>query len=64
MSTPMFDVPEHFPIEVDANGQGPVAHDEEAYGLQCWCSAGPLCPIIAAKVYESPREAYKYRHQR
>lgn len=39
MSTPMYDVPEHFPIGVTADGVGPVdEHDEDYDHTTCWCS--------------------------
>lgn len=36
MSTPMFDLPEHFPIDVDATGNGPAFGDNIADTV-CWC---------------------------
>lgn len=36
MSTPMFDTPKHYPIEVNAAGQGP-AEPEETVAIVCWC---------------------------
>jgi hypothetical protein len=47
MSTPMFDMHEHFPIGVDADGQGPLQeHDPRYARTVCWCGT-PGC-----KVYE------------
>ena len=37
MSSPMFDLPEHFPIPVDENGDGPVPYDEVPDRIVCWC---------------------------
>ena len=38
MSTPMYDTPEHYPIGVNAQGQGPVDPSEPEYaGEQCGC---------------------------
>ena len=36
MSSPTFDLPEHCPIEVDANGDGPAAGDAVDH-TACWC---------------------------
>lgn len=36
MSTPMYDIPEHFPIEVNSKGQGPADHNEAVLTV-CWC---------------------------
>lgn len=32
----MFDLPEHFPIEVDAQGRGPATGDDIDH-IECWC---------------------------
>lgn len=38
MSTPMFDLPEHFPMPVNADGAGPVDEWGEEYDhTECWC---------------------------
>lgn len=38
MSTPMFDLPNHFPMGVNAKGEGPVMKDEPEYDHEeCWC---------------------------
>jgi hypothetical protein len=35
----MFDLPEHFPIGVDKNGNGPILEDESQFDhIECWCS--------------------------
>ncbi|WP_165606383.1 hypothetical protein [Mycobacteroides chelonae] len=36
MCSPMFDLPEHFPIEVDAQGRGPATGDDIDH-IECWC---------------------------
>lgn len=36
MSTPMWEVPDHFPIDVDAAGHGP-AEGGEVVARVCWC---------------------------
>lgn len=36
MSSPMYDLPEHFPIPIDANGDGP-ADSRDTVGLGCSC---------------------------
>jgi hypothetical protein len=41
MSTPMFELPDHFPIPVNADGDGP-ALDGEAVLTVCWCG-NPNC---------------------
>lgn len=43
MSTPMYDTPEHFPIEVDADGAGPCAR-QDVVATVCWCGA-PDCTL-------------------
>jgi hypothetical protein len=35
MSTPMYDVPEHFPIGVNSDGNGP--YDGIDARIVCWC---------------------------
>lgn len=32
----MYDVPDHFPIDVNADGDGP-ARPDEAVATVCWC---------------------------
>ncbi len=45
MSTPMYDLPTHFPVDVDANGSGPVAQDDPRFDhTECWC-ADPDCEL-------------------
>lgn len=41
----MWDVPEHFPIDVNANGEGP-AEPHERVRTVCWCPLGDRCPVI------------------
>lgn len=36
MTSPMFDLPEHFPMPVNADGDGPAEKDEFDH-LECWC---------------------------
>ena len=36
MSTPMFELPQHHPIEVDAYGNGP-ADPKDTVRVTCWC---------------------------
>jgi hypothetical protein len=36
MSTPMFDIPEHCEMPVNAQGQGPEDEDK-AVAYACWC---------------------------
>lgn len=38
VSTPMFDIPDHFPIPVDVLGRGPAA-PEDTVAEVCWCGA-------------------------
>lgn len=43
MASPMFELPEHFPIAVDANDNGPVDEsDPEFDHFECRCS-DPKC---------------------
>lgn len=51
MSTPMYDVPEHFPIPVNKDGQGP-AEPDEAVALVCWCPKSVNCPVIRPEAIE------------
>lgn len=38
MSTPMYDLPEHLPIGINKDGQGPVAEDDPEFDrIICWC---------------------------
>jgi hypothetical protein len=38
MSSPMYEIPVHFPIGVDADGRGPVDETEPTYDrTMCWC---------------------------
>lgn len=41
MSTPMFEIPDHFEILVNEDGHGPVPV-EEAVMIRCWCG-NPEC---------------------
>lgn len=43
MSSPMFDVPEHFPIPLNNYGQGPEEDIAKIEWWVCWCN-DPLCP--------------------
>lgn len=36
MSTPMYDEPDHFPIDIDADGNGPALGADVARTV-CWC---------------------------
>lgn len=43
MSTPMTDIPDHFPIGVDNRGRGPVMEHEKGFDhYVCWCG-DPAC---------------------
>lgn len=44
----MGDLPEHFPMDVNADGQGPMSPDP-AHHWVCWCS-DPKCPLTKALV--------------
>jgi hypothetical protein len=37
MSTPMYDMPEHFPLPLNDQGQGPETDDNAVYTFGCWC---------------------------
>jgi hypothetical protein len=43
MSTPMHDTPEHFPIPVDRDGNGPASLDDTVK-VVCWCPT-PGCAV-------------------
>ena len=45
MCSPMFELPEHFPIPVNVDGQGPTNTDE-AVRIVCWCANGENCQIV------------------
>lgn len=36
MSSPMYEIPEHFPMPLNADGQGP-AEPAETVRVVCWC---------------------------
>jgi hypothetical protein len=43
MCSPMFELPEHFLIGVNINGDGPIdENDPEFDHMTCWCS-DPFC---------------------
>ena len=49
MSSPTFDLPEHCPIEVDANGNGP-ADGIDVDHTACWCGQDAYpCPLEAVQ---------------
>ena len=48
MSSPMYDLPDHFPIPCNADGEGPVP-DDEADHIECWCVLGRACPTLSEK---------------
>jgi hypothetical protein len=48
----MHEVPEHFPMEVNSDMQGPLWYDEQAAAVICWCKDGPLCTIIRATYFD------------
>lgn len=39
MASPMFEIPEHLPIPVDKNGDGP-ADPASTVAWACWCGLG------------------------
>ena len=46
MSTPMYDIPEHVPLGVDENGDGPTpATDPRFDHFTCWCPDGDACTV-------------------
>ncbi len=51
MSSPMYEIPEHFPMEVDEDGQGPV-DPQDAAATICW-TCGTLWPCRASVKVES-----------
>lgn len=46
MSSPMFDLPDHLPMDINANGQGP-ADPDEAVATVCW-TCGTTWPCSAS----------------
>ncbi len=49
MSTPMFDIPTHLKMGVNAQGQGPVMEDEPDFDhYECWCGDG-TCDLYMEK---------------
>lgn len=36
MSSPMYDLPEHFPMPINANGQGPETDESKVVRTICW----------------------------
>lgn len=58
MSTPMWDIPEHFPITVNAEGHGPVDDsDPTAAGVNCWCKFRQPwpCPDDPDAIFQNPK---------
>lgn len=43
MSSPMYDIPEHFPLPVNSRGQGPEEDLSKIVSWVCWCPDS-LCP--------------------
>lgn len=37
MSSPMFEIPEHFPIDVNEKGEGPETDPDKVVAVVCWC---------------------------
>jgi hypothetical protein len=46
MATPMIDLPEHFPMALNAQGQGPETRPEYQVGWVCWCQDGAHCVVF------------------
>jgi hypothetical protein len=67
MSTPMHDMPEHYPIDVDKDGNGPAEGDEIDH-RECWCGkAGCMKylehrPTKLARV-RTPAERRRHRNK-
>lgn len=54
MSTPMQDLPEHFPIGVDSLGMGPVMeHERDFDHYECWCG-DRTCLLFKVYMEEDP----------
>jgi len=45
MSSPMYDIPEHFYMGFNDQGEGPAA-DDEVVLWSCWCYEGLDCDIL------------------
>lgn len=52
MSTPMFEMPAHMSMPINALGQGPETDDDAIAGTICWCMS-PLCTRYRTGVGES-----------
>lgn len=53
MSSPMWDIPDHMLIDVNADGDGPAGPDETV-GLTCWCVDGPYCRVCPPEWLRPP----------
>lgn len=58
MSTPMYDVPEHFPMGVTAKGQGPT-DDADLHHYACWCGQQCVWQRAFADVWRITRRNAK-----
>ena len=45
MSSPMYDVPDHFLVPRNVNGEGPV-NEDEAHHWGCWCKDDADCKEV------------------
>lgn len=45
MSGPMWDLPDHFQMGMDADGHGPV-DDVDADHFVCWCADADACTTL------------------
>jgi hypothetical protein len=52
MSTPMHDIPEHFPLPVNAAGQGPEVDDALVVRVVCWTCRDETWPCNVSLHYE------------
>lgn len=52
MTNPMYDLPEHFPMPVNAEGNGPVTDAADIAMFVCWCSDS-LCErfLVSGEAY-------------
>lgn len=49
MSTPMYDLPDHFRMGVNADGQGPVMENDPDFDHHiCWCGES-TCELYKEK---------------
>lgn len=50
MSSPMYELPKHLPMSLNANNQGPASL-EDTVAWECWCPDGPRCEVFVNAIW-------------